>query len=451
MSFLVCSREQFLEWIAHPRPIKEAKALTLLPAGLARNEILLVWDKQSSKNSHPLLVVPGKQIADFFAFANTYVSTYSPISAFFRILSVDGRGNLRAQIERFTDQNTVEQIAPQSIVGVAIAEAFAQIGRVRSLSEVSVQACLGTMSSSVIASIASGCSGKEIASVAQAWLRARQAFSAEQLRLPQEALAAFWAVAGPALAISDEEGTNTPIGTVIRHFLIDGRLDHYLWRSAIRQMPDIAEAPEHLAGTREDRVREFDRFMRILGVADHVDQLTRDFAVGTLLALLGEGSYEYLPLAQSFAEVFPGAILWFALITSLHVDNDALVSGQCLGRRVAREVFNQRSIFSPPEVDISLEELEVIGVESKGDRTFRTEHQTVASVEIFPNVSAKFRMPKERSPESDAVPWAAERTREMKYLLQRMSKLLSEIEFPQRQRELFPERKAKKAARQIKD
>lgn len=97
------SREEFIDWLGRgftPTP-KELTASHLAksiePGGLA-----LLWenkpDPASPDSPQPVIAVPGREMREFFAFVGTYVSTYQPFSAFFRVVPLEDVPNLLGDI-----------------------------------------------------------------------------------------------------------------------------------------------------------------------------------------------------------------------------------------------------------------------------------------------------------------------------------------------------------------
>src|SRR5882757_2287918 len=84
------TRDEFLGWMSGDRGTQ----LDQFPASsrTSREEggVTLLWDKSEAGNQgQPLIAVPGDELRDFFAFVATYVTTFRPYSAFFRIVPIE--------------------------------------------------------------------------------------------------------------------------------------------------------------------------------------------------------------------------------------------------------------------------------------------------------------------------------------------------------------------------
>jgi hypothetical protein len=143
--------------------------------------------------------------------------------------------------------------------------------------------------------------------------------------------------------------------------------------------------------------------------------------------MVGDGSFQYLPLCREFGNDLAGATLWFGLWASLQKTSDVLTIGNCAGRRAARDVFNVAKPFDIPRDDISFDELQVIGINPSDQPKFRSAQQAVLSVELVPGVSARFRWGKAQQKISESSPRAVEDLSELQLLLERAARMANRL------------------------
>jgi hypothetical protein len=132
------------------------------------------------------------------------------------------------------------------------------------------------------------------------------------------------------------------------------------------------------------------------------------------------------------------------LFASLHPDSDVMIAGDCLGRRVVRHLFSPFYLFDAPHADLSLDELEVLTDDRRKEPKFRTEHQSSVAVEVYPGVSASYRLLRSGRGDVDRSDRTAdgEQLRELRYLLDRANSVIDRMD-PPTQKDLFGDRSTK--------
>jgi len=418
-----------------PRPIASFSSRKI-----ASDEIGLVWryEQLDKLSDTPMIVVMEKNLKEFLAFSSTYISTASPITAFFRVLTSEQLDTiLNVQSELHLSSNP---ITADALVGVVMAEAYLQVGDwSKSLDSLSIQSCLATISGSVASGIIKGYDQEGVESIIRNWSRARKLINDEPLRMSPDLVGEFWVDA--LLARSDSTSRRKRPGRF--HALLadlhyslsmEGQFHPAIWRELASDIPDIRDAPLKMQGAREERIRTFDRYAEILRASEHIDLRLREFAAGALLTMVSDGSFDYMPLCQVFEKAMPKAVLWYGLLASLKKGNDVLTTGHCLGRRVSRLLSTEADIFSAPIDDVSVAELEVLSGSGKRELSVRTAHQSVISVEITPGVSARYKLQKTNARSGNDV-GNASRTlddiRELRYLIDRAGRMIDRLDISQ--------------------
>jgi hypothetical protein len=151
-----------------------------------------------------------------------------------------------------------------------------------------------------------------------------------------------------------------------------------------------------LRGPREQRVRAVER---ILKGPNRSDALTSSFLAGLLADQISPGSFEHVDLLLPYLNQYPTALIWYGLCAGLHPDSEVQQVGNCLGRRLIRDLLASDPILSPPKYDIALGELEV-HLDREAPLEFRIASQNHIAVELLPGVPAYMKWPVTSEPVS---------------------------------------------------
>jgi hypothetical protein len=388
---VVLTREEFVQWLA-------GSYLPRSSSGYHREfgvgDIMLVWRDTAGPPdfANPAIIaVPRDAIRDFFAFTATYVGTYVPFSAFFRVITVESLREVESQAHR-PNLATIHE----EFVAVAIAEAYLQSGGAQPVQDISIQAGLATLSGVMIAGLARGYDRDRLQRIPLYWRKARNAFNSESLKIDPDQLAGFWDPVLDILLNPDSrrtlDGSLRPIANFVRSQLANGLgIDSSVWRGLIEILPNAMHSlmQEGLV-SREDQVKNLDYATKVLIESEGVAPLLREVVAGFALARVSGGSLSHLDLCSPFFDKLPRAVLWYALFAGCWKGNTVLSDAECLGRRLSRQLFTWSDIFSAPSSDISYLELNSL-LERDIRPRFRTLQQTVTSVELLPGVNARIR------------------------------------------------------------
>ena len=387
------NKSDLLDWLGgQSRPVTTRVSIDQLQQPL-NDAIGLLWqEKPGSVKTTPVIFVADAQIVDFYAFVGTYVATYRPFSAYFRVISQESL----PEVLQLADTQRQRSELPASLIGVAIAEAFIQSrGRVKTAADLSVSAVSSTLSAALAAAVSHGYGPATLEDIASRWQRARRLSSDDTLALEPRKITGVWGIILNAFSKkspyhSDEGATAQSISVALRSAL-EGASDISEWVYPLTaRIPSLGDAALRMRGAREERVRVLTDVFQVLSKWDG-EPLLKEFLGGTLLSMVGNGSFDYLPLLSSLARELPGAALWFAVASALQKGNDALTAGDCLGRRTVRDVLLPLDVFAPPRDDIALEELELFGRSNPERLGFRTAQQSIIAVELTSGVSGRVR------------------------------------------------------------
>lgn len=430
-------REKFLSWIGgmhepHTRPVGDFDEA-------AFSDIVLAWDREPFEGAllsrPPIIAIQGDFLTDFLAFAGTYISTYQPFTAFFRVVPIEMLSMLVSPA-----RHKMRKLSKQSFfAGAIIAEARLQSGdRVRKLSDITIQAGMATLSAAVVTALNKGFDISVARTVMINWRKTRSILSSESLRVDPDRICNFWEAVYLA-----HEGNISARGTAdteraarfLREVMSNpDDTDPPSWLSLL-DIPSTQNILGRMRDSREDRVRAMDDAVASVAKAKHLDVQLRELVTGYLASRVAGGSMSYLDILMPLEAELPLATMWFGLFCSLRNENDVLLAGDCLGRRIARRISQKGEIFSAPVADISLAELDVF----RPGLNLRTEHQNVIEVEIFPGISSSFRQVKNSKEVTE--PMSYEVIGEAQYLIERAGRLLGD--FTNRQGSLGADRLAK--------
>jgi hypothetical protein len=419
--------EQFLSYVASPTGFIDAMDSYRSPIDYERN-IMLVWpDESGIHSSRPLIVVKESYVREFLAFANTYVKTYSPFTAFFRVMAED-----RFQ-QMYDNTNWAPGRGgniPHELVGVVMAEAFAQLGsRVTNVNSIPLQACQATLSMSLLEYLHTGCGASEIEGVAENWIQTKRIFAHEDLSLPYESVAQFWQIIASVFVEPGPLPERTlpySIRDALESFMRKRELTALEWGAICESEPRLLDYSTMLLGSREERVQSFDQIVSIVQSSKKLIRSLQDIVLGAAASFVASGSLNYFSLIRGIGTENPAAILWFAFFASMHRKSDVFTVGDTLGRHLENRLFINKSIFDRPLCDISLDELYISGINKKGLK-FRTLQPSSVVVEIAPLVHGKFRVGKSaHSSESplESTGITQERWAEIKYLSDRLTRAI---------------------------
>jgi hypothetical protein len=358
-------------------------------------ELLLLWANEPVPSAAGLLtgeqlpdaiVVRPHEMREFIAWITTVAGGYRPFTAFVRIIDPE------------CAQHAIESKAPSlgkfedAVAGLIIAEALTLSGAQRSVSGLSLLPCESTYSYSFARALALGYvrDGKD--PISAPFGLARKLTRQPPRRLGDELLSTTLKVLSGLAA--DGTATGHP-----------GGIPPFIWetcrelqserevKSSWRLLTDAGLLPQQLSGElrgpREHRVKAFERTLQN---PNGLDSMTASFLAGLLADQIGPGSFEHIDLLLPYLNQYPTALLWYGLCAGLHSDSEVQQIGNCLGRRLVRDLLTGDPILSRPKYDIAVSELEV-HLDREEPLEFRTASQSHIAIELLPGVPAYMKWP----------------------------------------------------------
>lgn len=389
----ICSidRETLLDWLAgkfRPNPVKLTAQKLKAPLN---DDIALIFDDNDDQNMYsPILSVPGANIPDFYAFVNTYAAQYKPFSAFLRVIPYEQLLDLTNCARSSRSANTQKD----ALIGVAIAEVYAQSrGRLSSIDRISISAVEATLSATLSEAVQQGFSSDKLADITKRWILVRRLENSEKLHLESEKVLQIWEIVADAISPKLHgrlKGDRRKIVSALREMQNTALNPQGWFLPLASEVPRLAEELPRMSRSREERVRSSKEILSLLRESK-LEPLVREFLAGAVLSMVGNGSFQQLPILEDLLSDMPAAALWFGVVSSFQSSNDALMVGNCLGRRVVRDMRKDSNLFSEIEGDISVEELKLLRDDHQSGNSFRAAQPGSIKVNLFGNVSGRFK------------------------------------------------------------
>jgi hypothetical protein len=436
------TREQFVSWIGGSyKPAQKRVEVPELTNMVRHGDICLIWKNDGIEYTgdltHPLIAIPDHQVRDFFSFVSTYIGTYQPFSAFFRVVKIS------MLLDLLFERPTIPDRLGEKLVGAIIAETRLQLGTPRKdISDISIQACVASLSFAAVAGLRSGAVNGHFESVLENWTKTRVILTDEPLAVPSATITKFWHILQSAIDPSHRnvQGKHEKVVELVSQiFNSSDESEPLVWHHLTDRLPNSRSAFFRLRDSREERIRAMDVISDELS-STRLDTELAEVLLGYAASKVAGGSLRYFAILEAIEQRFPLATMWFGVFCSMRTDSDALVIAECLGRRVLRHFNQSRNLFAPPTADISFDEFANMMAVAKPPR-WRTEHSNSISIEIFPNINSVFRFgprPQHREVSSSEPTVSVEALHQIRSHTLQLLKILDGINLPVQGR-LFPE------------
>ncbi|PLS19801.1 hypothetical protein [Neptunicoccus cionae] len=392
MQICLFDREGFLDWMngkPSPKPTKLTAAKMRQPLG---DGIALIYaDPKPTGQSQPVIAVPQDRIANFYAFVGTYLTNYRPFSAFYKVVPFE----ILSELANASLPNGHMSLPIQRLVGVAIAEVYTQSrAPSKAFDKISVSAVQATLSASLSEAVWQGYGHDRIEDISRRWQTVRGLEHSDKLFLKAEKIAEVWSIVSDVLTgkVSPRtRGSQRKITQALIQITSANHSSHEWLSPFMRDFPGIARNASGLDRSREERVRIVRKILPEL-LESSSDALSREFLAGAIISMIGNGAFAQISLLDEVLPKLPSAALWFGVLSSFQNGSDALTIGNCLGRRVVRDMCSSSDLFTPIKADIAFEELAMFRNEVKSAPPFRTAHASSMTVNLFANVSGRFKV-----------------------------------------------------------
>jgi hypothetical protein len=323
------------------------------------NNITLILPREFeiNRDAIPIVAVPENQMRDFFAFTGTYVTTFRPYTAFYHVVPSETIHHLEGRESRVGDKSL--SIA-RLVAGSALAElhlrASDQGSDLSALKGIS-----STLSASLGQALLAGYSLDSIDWIFQQWQAVqRPRDDTMESRGSLTATLAIWSVIFSIFVDSDlhQDPPTRAIARFISVSLENGSIDRRSLFTLFGEFPGTTDFDALLAAPREDRIKIFNDY--VISGEHSTDRFSYAFMAGLLLAISGNGSFDYLKSARNLMKIAPAAIIWFGICGALFNETNVLTTSNGIGRRLIRDLSRQGDIFDNPVADINSIEYQIL-------------------------------------------------------------------------------------------
>ena len=363
----------------------------VLHSGVVR----LIWNSPPLANDLPSLVLlPKEDAQEFFAWANTYLPGWRPISSLIRIMSNEVGREIDLNASDSPPVLGFESGALGLVVGEALTHTAAGNRRIDG-PNISIAAYMATCSFAIGRSI--GLRRKFTRSIGQRWFRARKIVDQPTVALDPNTVFAPWAVlshiAGNRIENDGRCSVPTTVFRMCERIHKTGVIDNSLLNTISKGWPDIRGAFQQMEGPWEMRVKILERAL----IATMQKRKTVPDAVAFLCGLLASrvapGTVDHASLLVPYLQQSKGLLLWYGLCAGLVQGSNVLELPENLSRRILRDMLAEESVFSKPRCDISLEELQVLSVAPAAISKLQNGVSGQLTIEILPCVTTVVRWP----------------------------------------------------------
>ena len=358
---------------------------------LQNGDIRLVWPKQPGGEELPVALVVGEgEVDEFFAWTNTYLPNWSPITAYFRVFP-DNQMDLD---DRVFDKEG-KRLLDAASIGLTVGEALGQSSESYDVDRISMSGCIATFSYAASQGIRRNV---EVADVAREWSRCRALTNQSGLRIGVESMLPPWeaveaCVNGRDGTLRDalKRGERKLFIEGLREVVDKGEIGEKIWNELTTGFPSARHAIGRMRGTQEERVFVLES---VLGSrVGRVNQYSEEnsFVAGYLGSRIFPGTIKHARLVLKHLEKYPSAVLWLGLFAGLHERRELNLSS--LGRQLWRAVAGDASVLSRPRCDVGIRELRVLVEGGVFGEQYRTEIPGRLVVELYPCVDTVVRWP----------------------------------------------------------
>ena len=330
---------------------------------LCPGKVRLVWEEGRSLKDQPsVLLVSAGDAKEFFAWVNTYLERWKPISSFIRVIADDSfRPSDLAERRDLWTSSLLD-----GALGILLAEAFTDLTLRSGPSQrpLRLDRCLATCSYVLGRSMALGwrCPTK----VAEKWALSKDLLGiAERPLAPDHVLAPWSTLLGfGGVECAGHDNGPLEIMEVCETLHRTGEIEQAALGSLTKRWPDLREAFAHMNGPLEDRVRSFDT--AVSSTFRKRRQIPRSivFVCALLASRISPGTLDHVGILVPHLHRHRDIVLWYGLCAGVTKGSSLREHSRNLGRRILRDMTEDETVFSKPRCDLSVEELSVISVAS---------------------------------------------------------------------------------------
>ena len=387
------NREQFLNLLQVEGAAADAAAIEHLSEAtksLPRGTIRLIWERRPTNGVLPaLLVTPAAEAREFFAWTNTYLSGWRPITSLFRVTADQ---HLRELLEVKSNYDSVWRYR-NAVLGLVLTEAAvhappSSAGGEETASAVSV--CAATCSFAM--GRAMGLGWPNLAAVAQKWHRSHAVGRHRGLTRGVGELLEPWSVLAeigglPTKAQCGTRGVSEAVVAICGALHARDEVDSGALALLTREWPELEKAFQSMKESRERRVQALEMVMDGVSRRRRRSLQSAVIGLGLLASRIAPGTLEHGGLLNPHADKIKGLMLWYGLFSGITRSARMVDHYGSLGRRILRDMLVDETVFSSPSCDIGVDELEVI---SASESSLQDVHRAKAEqlvIEVHPCIN----------------------------------------------------------------
>lgn len=405
-------RADFLAWLGGA---KVGGLYTHKSLSLVRGEVAVV--EGHFRQGTLVVVADDEEAIDFFAFVGTYVSTYYPFSAFFRVLTL-------LEFERTPSMDAIADNAlRRAFTGAVICDSLQTVPSAR-IQDVELADVLASEAFSLARAMMSA-NFSSVEEFSERWHHAASLVAKIKQPSKRVGLNSFWYAIESVISSTKRDsprGVSPLFQRAVLEILRHRKASNEVWDAFLRLSPSLEQYRADMDGPREKRARAFTNVAQsknLQGIGEE-----GDLCVAFLGALLGGASFEYAGLFSGLKVAYPSAALWFGFICGAFEESDVLTAGRSLGRHLSKRLDEHNELSTSPSCDIAFGELRVFARSRNGIAALPTRTAGVVTVELIPGVCAHFARGTSSLPMDDQNVYS--RLSEVRRLVQQLQRVVTD-------------------------
>lgn len=387
------TKEQFirmLQFESIPPDVVSAKHIRNVEERLQRGRIRIVWNQLRMNGVAPaLIVIPEGDLREFFAWSNTYLGGWRPISGLFRVIA---HSNLREVLKEKLNHEMVWKYR-NAVLGMIFGEAHVQgvfgennRGQARSI----FAGCIGTCSFAM--GRAMGLGWGDLTTVAQNWHRARVLTQHAPVHSDVSNLLAPWSVLLEVCGLSSNAWSRThtmsqAIVAICRTLHKNDEIDGPALAALTKGWPELKEAFQSMNEARERRVQALEAALESVSRRRIRFSQPRVIALGLLASRIAPGSLDHAALLSQYMVRMRELMLWYGLFSGMTSASRLIENHESLGRRILRDMLAEDTVFSRPSCDIAIDELEILSMSKASLLNIPRATSEQLMIEILPSIN----------------------------------------------------------------
>lgn len=341
-----------------------------------KDHCLLVWLDSGNGNMPDIIATSDGETAEFLAWANAYLPHLSPLSALVSVMDVATLKRIRGTELR----PSIESFHLAGLLGLVHGEVVAACRGRLPPPEAGITPFTSTFSWLVLQAVRRVVPSPDLEEVLEWWTEARTLLNAHHPGYRADHVARVWRHLLPLLNLGGQSAEASDLSRFLQT-CSEGkpRLEEMnLGRQFSRELRALSEGPL------EARVEIFQQFNRTLRQAE-APSPAQELLLGYALSLISQGSFRHGALLRERGAASVGPLLWYSWFEFCRDLEAGTVATASASQRLLR--YSGPTPASPLRVDVSLEELRVLGRMSKpfGDSLIDLRHPL--TVEVTPSVT----------------------------------------------------------------